>query len=349
MINHISRRLFLRASGAAVTSLWLNGCGLGNILAGKPALLPAVETTAGWVKSTSNPVLGGSLGTCSDVCLLKEQGIYRMWFSWRPKNSVAYVESADGINWGEPTIVLGPDAATQWEDKVNRPIVVKHLNDYHMWYTGQARGQSWIGYATSRDGRTWTRTGSEPVLLPDQGWEKVAVMSPCVIWNDTTGQYDMWYSGGEQHEPNAIGYATSFNGYTWVKHPGNPIFRTDEQSNWERHKVAACQVIRDGEWYLMFYIGFYDEHYAYIGLARSRDGLDDWQRHPANPIIRPGPDPDSWDYDGVYKPFAIREDGRWLLWYNGRRKRTEQIGLTFHEGSDLEFDNPASKSVGPEQ
>jgi beta-1,2-mannobiose phosphorylase / 1,2-beta-oligomannan phosphorylase len=43
------------------------------------------ETTSGWVKHTRNPVLGGDLGTCFDVSVLKEDGKYRMWFSWRPK------------------------------------------------------------------------------------------------------------------------------------------------------------------------------------------------------------------------------------------------------------------------
>ena len=40
-------------------------------------------------------------------------------------------------------------------------------------------------------------------------WEKVAVMNPHVIWDAQAGLYKMWYSGGEQYEPNAIGYATS--------------------------------------------------------------------------------------------------------------------------------------------
>ena len=38
----------------------------------------------------------------------------------------------------------------------------------------------------------------------------------------------------------------------------------------------------------MFYIGFRDRDHAQIGLARSKDGITGWERHPANPIIRPG-------------------------------------------------------------
>jgi hypothetical protein len=96
-------------------------------------------------------------------------------------------------------------------------------------------------------------------------------------------------------------------------------------------------VIRHGDWHLMFYIGFENVHKAQIGMARSRDGMTKWQRHPVNPIISPGPD--SWDGDACYKPFCIyeQENDRWLLWYNGRLKRAEQIGLAIHEGADLGF------------
>src|SRR5206468_3062464 len=66
------------------------------------------ETAGGWRKYEGNPVLGGSLGTCFDVALLRETAKYRMWFSWRPKKSVALVESSDGIHWSPPEIVLEP-------------------------------------------------------------------------------------------------------------------------------------------------------------------------------------------------------------------------------------------------
>ena len=68
------------------------------------------------------------------------------------------------------------------------------------------RGHSWIGHATSLDGKTWTRTGKTPVLAPEAPWEKAAVMCPHVLWDKETKRYQMWYSGGEQYEPDAIGY-----------------------------------------------------------------------------------------------------------------------------------------------
>ena len=297
---------------------------------------PPTETTAGWVKYAKNPVLGGDLGTCFDISVLKEGDTYRMWFSWRPKKSIALVESKDGIEWSKPEIVLGPNDKTDWENDLNRPVVIKNGDLYQMWYTGQARGKSWIGYATSKDGKAWKRESDKPVLSAEQPWEKVAVMCPHVIYDDKAKLYRMWYSGGEQDEPNAIGYATSEDGLKWAKHENNPDLQARPKECLGKgpsdglpgHSVRGTGI-------LMFYIGFRDESHAQIGIARSKDGITDWQRHPANPIIRPGKD--QWDHDAVYKPYAIYDGKKWLLWYNGRKGGVEQIGLAIHEGEDLGF------------
>jgi predicted GH43/DUF377 family glycosyl hydrolase len=280
-------------------------------------------------------VLGGDLGTCFDISVLKEGDRYRMWFSWRRKKSIALVESKDGIQWNNPLVVLGPNDKTEWENDLNRPVVLKNGSRYQMWYTGQARGKSWIGYATSRDGKKWQRRSGKPVLSPEKPWEKVAVMCPHVLYDKEGKLYRMWYSGGEQGEHNAIGYATSPDGMKWTKHKDNPVFRPDPKNAWEKDRVTGCQVIRQGGWHLMFYIGFRDESHAQIGLARSRDGITGWQRHPANPVIRPGKD--KWDHDAVYKPYALFDGRRWLLWYNGRKAGVEQIGVAMHQGEDLGF------------
>jgi predicted GH43/DUF377 family glycosyl hydrolase len=292
-------------------------------------------TAAGWEKYSQNPVLGGDLGTCFDISVLKGNDGYRMWFSWRPQASIALVESKDGFHWSTPLIVLAHNPESGWENDVNRPVVIKHGGIYRMWYTGQANGRSAIGYAISTNGVAWRRMSECPVLSPDQPWEKVAVMCPDVVWDEPAGIYKMWYSAGEQYEPNAIGYATSPDGKVWTKYGSNPVFQADRNIDWEKDRVTACQVARDGGWYLMFYIGFRDVDHAQIGVARSKNGIDNWQRLAANPIISPGPG--QWDADACYKPFAIFDGKKWLLWYNGRRSHWEQIGVAVHEGHNLGF------------
>ncbi len=297
------------------------------------------EENCGWKKYEGNPVLGGELGTCFDVAVLKDDKLYKMYFSWRPKKSVAMVESADGLHWSEPIILIGPRPETGWEEEINRPVVVKKDGKYLMWYTGQMMpgvidGSLHIGYAESIDGLVWTRL-DKPVLVYDKTWEKNAVMCPHVIWDEDENIFRMWYSGGEQYEPDAIGYATSKNGISWDKYEGNPVFTANESSKWEQNKVTACQVVKHKEWYFMFYLGFENIDTARIGIARSKDGISSWERLRTNPIL--SPDIDMWDSEACYKPYAIFDNDRWLLWYNGRNGHVEQIGFAYHQGEDLGF------------
>ena len=70
-------------------------------------------TAGGWKKYEGNPVFGGGeYETCFDVSVLLEEDadgpLYKMWFSWRPKRSIGYTTSRDGINWSVPLCVLEP-------------------------------------------------------------------------------------------------------------------------------------------------------------------------------------------------------------------------------------------------
>jgi predicted GH43/DUF377 family glycosyl hydrolase len=293
----------------------------------------APETSGGWQKASGNPLIGGSLGVCFDASVVKDGDTYKAWFSWRPKASIAYVESKDGLTWSAPVVVLAP-TTSGWEDDVNRPTVIERGGRFEMWYTGQSGSKSAIGYATSPDGITWTRAQADPVLEAQGGWELNSVMSPFVRVDEATGTYRLWYAAGDNYEPDSVGYATSPDGIHWQRDSRNPVFRPGPKGAWDGAKVGAVDVEPDGGGYVMFYIGFSDTDHAQIGIARSADGVTDWQRSTANPIIRPG-HLFAWDSDAVYRPAVIHEPGRWLLYYNGRNGTTEQIGLAIHEGDEL--------------
>ena len=298
-------------------------------------------TKGNWKKYEKNPLIGGSYGSCFDIAVLDEGEEIYMYFSWRKEKSIALVKSKDGIHWTEPEICIGPrETKKGWEDDLNRPAVVKKDGIYHMWYTGQykagqADGSSHLFYATSKDGVKFERVSERPVMAPEVEWEKVAVMCPHVLWDDVRHVYRMWYSGGEQYEPTAIEYAESSDGVNWKKYEGNPIFYADPSREWEKHKAAGCQVFIKDDYFYMFYIGYHNEDYAQIGMARSRDGITKWERSSLNPII--APEEEGFDCEACYKPFAIYRDGRWMLWYNGRKGNLEQIALVTHEGYDFEF------------
>lgn len=307
-------------------------------------------TRGGWRKPLEEPVISGEYGTCFDLSVLKRDGLYQMWLSWRPKASVAYSESRDGVKWSAPVVVLPPVKESDWQsDEVSRPSVIYQGGVYKMWYSGQVRpyvdgGTSAIGYAESMDGIHWDKRRPSPVLSSTELWEKTSLMCPHVTYDKDVNIFRMWYSGGGQHEPDAIGYAESPDGIRWEKYAGNPIFMPDPGCAWERHKIAACQVIKSGEWYYMLYIGYQHEERGSIGIARSANGTDGWTRSANNPII--APTKGGWDEKSVYKPFAIKDKGGWKLWYNGARYDSqiqehfvlEQIGLAECGREDLGFE-----------
>lgn len=288
-----------------------------------------------FTKYEGNPVLGSkTLGTCFDVYVTKENGLYRMDFSWRPQRALAVTFSKDGVHWEAPQITLSADETTGWEDRINRNCVLKIGDTYKMWYTGQARGFSFIGYAESKDGLHFERVLNEPVLISERPWEGFSVMNPCVLYEN--GVYRMWYAAGETYEPNVLAYAESPDGVHWKKSLINPIFTKDPKNIYEQDRIGGCQVIKTEDMgYVMFYIGYENIHKAQICMARSPNGVTQWQKSPMNPIISSSEG--EWDADACYKPSVLwnEETQQWMVWYNGRKDHDEFIGMALKKGRNL--------------
>lgn len=287
-----------------------------------------------FIKYENNPVFGDAeTGTVYDIYTTRIGNRYRMDFSWRGKKSCAVTFSDDGIHWEKPQITLSFDETTGWEDRISRNCVLKIDGIYKMWYTGQARGHSFIGYAESVDGIHFERKCKEPILISEFPWEKESVMNPCVLYEN--GVYRMWYSAGETYEPNVLAYATSNDGIHWNKTRFNPIFVCDPDNIYEQARIGGCQIMKiEGEYYL-FYIGYEDIDTARICVAKSKDGIVRWEKSPLNPII--SPDFGKWDGDACYKPSAIwnEEEQKWMLWYNGRKGNQEFIGYAEFDKKNL--------------
>lgn len=172
-------------------------------------------------------------------------------------------------------------------------------------------------------------------MVHDIPWENECVMTPSVLMMEN-GIFRMYYSAGQAYEPDSIGVAHSYDGgRTWVKH-GNAIFGPDRTSGivgewWDSHKTTSPHVLLIDGWYYMFYAGFRNTDYSSIGLVRSKDGLTNWQKHTANPIIDISLENDAWNCNAVYKPYAGWDEAQqqWMIWYNGRCGGLERIGVSF--------------------
>jgi len=80
-----------------------------------------------------------------------------------------------------------------------------------------------------------------------------------------------------------------------------------------------------------------DVDHATVNLVRSRDGISNWQKSAANPIVTPERSKEAWNCDAVYKPFVVYDEAneQWLMWYNGRCGGLERIGMSSLKGNSF--------------
>jgi predicted GH43/DUF377 family glycosyl hydrolase len=253
-----------------------------------------------WTKYPGNPVLTGQPGTwyayttMNSVLYNADSSRYEMWFTAGAQISypytIGFAKSVDGITWEvySTNPVLTPTPGSWDAYMVLAPYVLRENGQYKMWYTGCATSAilDRIGYATSPDGINWTKPLSNPVLEPGtEPWESAAVTYPCIMLY--SNGYKMWYGGYSANlSVTGLGYATSPDGITWVKHSGNPVLQQGASGQWD-HVVFGPRVLFIDNNYYMYYTG---ETVAYqsdkIGLATSPDGLV-WTKYPSNPVLKP--------------------------------------------------------------
>jgi predicted GH43/DUF377 family glycosyl hydrolase len=130
---------------------------------GGPIGLATSPDGVNWTKHAANPVFGfGAQGTwdafeVDDPYVLKEGGVYRMWYGGEDglsgSSSIGYATSADGVAWTrhEANPVLGPGPAGTWDEwSLDVPSVVGTAPAYRMWYDGASLADiPGVGYATT--------------------------------------------------------------------------------------------------------------------------------------------------------------------------------------------------------
>ena len=243
-----------------------------------------------WTKRP-NPVLDlGGNNTWDDLHVyypnvVKDGSTYKMWYTGHNGQNarIGYATSSDGINWTKnPNPVLDLGAGGAWDDNgiLEASVIIENPTTYKMWYSGHD-GSNWrIGYATSTDGITWAKSGSNPVVnLGTSGqYDSSHAYLPNVI-NDG-GTYKMWYS---MHNGNVrTGYATSADGITWSK--VGMVTDLGSTGAFDATHVYSPAVIKDGATYKQWYAGHDGTRWAGIGYATSANGTT-WTKAPTGANI----------------------------------------------------------------
>lgn len=168
---------------------------------------------ATFTRYSRTPVLDRAEGehACrSAPTVLPTEGGWRMWYvggsRWIdiggkhvPTYNIRHAESADGISWSSPGIVV-LDLADDDEYGLGRPFVRGSPGDYQMWYSIRSRSKGYrLGYATSPDGLVWTRNdGSVGIDVSESGWDSEMICFACV--QETKYGVYMFYNGNNHGE-----------------------------------------------------------------------------------------------------------------------------------------------------
>jgi len=171
--------------------------------------------------------------------VLFEQGRWRMWYGAQGKDGhdrICYAESSDRQQWQRHGVVLDDPSANH----INDPCVLKVGDQYFMFYTRAERDIiDQIYIANSKDGLVWNNPRLALAAGLQAAWDSLSVGRPSVLYD--SGGFRLWYDGrrdfpagapvrGAPTSPNSqrhIGYATSQDGITWIRHGDKPVFGND--------------------------------------------------------------------------------------------------------------------------
>jgi predicted GH43/DUF377 family glycosyl hydrolase len=196
-----------------------------------------------------------------DPSVIKVGNEYRMYYTaWNGQHwTVGLARSSDGIQWlregSGPVLDVEPG---NWDSyQSNAPAVVARDSDFVMMYTGGAGSDYKIGMAYSKDGITWTRGSSQPVLLPGGpgSWDANGVVVTSMVKRDSL-LYLFYHTPASAVMPGgAFGLAISSDGLSWQKYPTNPIFLPNN-GYWDTRVQTGCFVPVDDTlrfWYAGYY------------------------------------------------------------------------------------------------
>ena len=259
---------------------------------------------------------------------------------------------------GKATRILSPRFFPGWQARnVAFPSVIFDSNTgrYRMFYAGSPAGRinhstwdQWVTLtATSRDGLAWTFPDDyEPILFAHRFREgEVADQRELAAHFDSVSAfggsalrerdgYRLWYTGWSgalepvsagvtRNVGFAIGLATSPDGATWTKRPGNAgaeaVLAPGAAGEPDARGAGQPSVLRDGDSLRLWYECFDGARWR-ICSAASTDGTV-WAKEGIALDVGAKGAPDAL---GLRNPVVVRRDGTYELWYQGQGAASPQ-------------------------
>lgn len=233
----------------------------------------------------------------------------------------------DGFVLSEPA---GPPGRVTWRWQPDPQPVLSPAGEEDVLNPAVANGR--LFYSVF-DGKTWyTAVEGRRVLAPE-GWEgSYIAANGSLIFHG--GEYLHWYQAAGPETPR-IGFARSRDGLTWMKHP-TAVLDAGPFRSWDERGVADPYVIRNGDWFYMFYLGQDRSRLQRLGVARSADGIR-WVKLRTSPVLDAG-GAGAFDENGLGEPAVWRSQNTWWMLYTGRaRNEVRRMGLA-RSGDGVHWD-----------
>ena len=176
------------------------------------------------------------------------------------------------------------------------------------------------------------------VLSPGAGgaWDSTYTYAPSIVFHEN--QFHLFYTGAFPSTRNvAIGYATSSDGISFVKHNSNPVFEGPNNSSEPRLHSPVVRVSDSGQWEMyLSQQGISSFHGPNIWRATADNPTGPWELD-SSPIY----EADSQGWDAQVNPRSVLSDGQSIkLYYDGRPNRGASIGmLNSHDGLNFASHN----------
>ncbi len=262
--------------------MWHQGSGIST---GTLALSTSHDGIHWTLKGDTNLVAPAGLDVGHPCVLYDPNGFggsayhYQMWF-WNGTissiSAIQYTQSTDGFVWTTPQPIsqdpffplvdnttgsyfyqlYGPGFViynSQATSTPGQPYTYPYVMFFDSAGAGYVSGndeQEAIALAYSNDGISWTRYGTQPVLIPSgnpDDWDGLYSFRPSIIQSD--GVYYMFYSGSDGDSStgtpfaHGLGVASSTDGINWTKDTANPIFINTDGVAWRNDRSYTPVVL----------------------------------------------------------------------------------------------------------
>lgn len=225
---------------------------------------------------------------------------YHLWYTVTESGSLVYTSSATPDSFAAGTATTGLGASQ------SSPAVMKEGDTFYMINYG-ATGETEFDLYTSTNGIDWTNAG---VVYAGDGLTDYAKFDAPSLLKDTNG-YKLYFQvkSSATGNPYSIYVATStaaslaelvgtpFTGATLALAPG-------ASGAWDADRVQHPMVVKDGDKYYMWYVGYPVGLTQKLGVATSSDGTA-WTKGANNPIIS----------TRTAEPSVVKVGDIWHLWY----------------------------------